>query len=369
MTCNDNKLDKLDFSGCTQLEELNCSNNNISGLDLSASESVTTLNCSGNPLLFAKLAEGKTLSSCVLKPVKTYMNRGETLDLAALGTDSTRVEDIVRGKLENGVLVLDKCPGKMTYTYDIDGNNKLECTVEFTIPIDEEHFPDEYFRQFITDNYAKFAAGEMLSESEISSVNDMSITNQQYILYFTGIEYFTELRKFEIENIVLAEELDLSKNKKLESIDANTGGHGRGVKKINVKGLDKRKDLNLHHHSLLELDCSGCTSLKKIDCHDNAYRSVKDRLEVIQKLNIYDCTALTYLDCNINSMIELILSKNSSGTDNQGLEIDCHTNEITTIDFNDCNGNNSSQLNIPEDADMNIADIGRNPLYCDKRRK
>ena len=91
-----------------------------------------------------------------------------------------------------------------------DGEN----AVEGELPVDETHFPDAAFREYINENVDKDQNGS-LSKEEIEAEESMIFGSSNYnVRSFKGIEYFTSLEFFVFNGFSL-ESLDLSKNTKI----------------------------------------------------------------------------------------------------------------------------------------------------------
>ena len=124
-------------------------------------------------------------------------------------------------------------------------------TAEGEIPIDEEHFPDENFRNFIAtgqDYETKVSidtdGNGSLSENELAAAKNFNV-NFLDIADLTGIEYFTGLR-----------ELWASANQ-LTSLD--------------VSNNTELKWLGCSQNQLTSLDLSNNTDLTYFDCNDSLY--------------------------------------------------------------------------------------------------
>ena len=80
------------------------------------------------------------------------------------------------------------------------------------IPIDEEHFPDGEFRNYLMDSPSPIDKNkdEVLSASEIASAHEISVLNNQEIKSLKGLEYFTALQTLYCNGTGITE-LDISK--------------------------------------------------------------------------------------------------------------------------------------------------------------
>lgn len=83
------------------------------------------------------------------------------------------------------------------------------------IPVDAEHFPDENFRAYVSENCDTDKNG-ILSDKEIAAADEIHCA-ERWIKDLKGIEYFTALEKLYCHNNQLTE-LDVSKNTALERL-------------------------------------------------------------------------------------------------------------------------------------------------------
>ena len=180
------------------------------------------------------------------------------------------------------------------------------------VAIDETHFPDENFREFIlyhidTDKDKK------LSDAEIASVTNMYMWNKN-VVSLKGIEYFTALEIFRCDNASDLGSLDLSKNTNLKSLNCAY---------CNLSSLDLSKNTALtelvcNSNKLTSLDLSKNTNLKSLDC---AFCN-------LSSLDLSKNTALTELKCNSNQLTSLDLSKNPNL-----ISLDCAYCNLPSLDL------------------------------------
>ena len=161
------------------------------------------------------------------------------------------------------------------------------------VKIDEKHFPDANFRQYVFENFD--ANGDWkLSEDEMSIVTEIDVGGDG-IESMQGLEYFTNLQRL-ICGPGKFTEIDLSKNTELTFLYCSDG-------------------------ELSELDISNNTKLGEIQCTDNN----------LDELDVSDCTELTYLACSGNNLTSLDVSKNTK----LGI-LYFSRNDISEIDISNC---------------------------------
>ena len=174
-------------------------------------------------------------------------------------------------------------------------------------------FDDAFFKAYCVQNFDKDNDGEV-SLNEANLVEKIDILNQFDIKSVGGIEFFTNLRIF---NIVAT----------------------RNVSYINLSKNTALTELNCEYNQLTSLDVSNNTLLTKLLCSDN----------LITSLDVSKNTALTLLHCFANHLTSLDVSKNTVLT-----ELNCCNNQLTNLDVSkntvlsylDCGGNPLTNLDV-----------------------
>ena len=226
------------------------------------------------------------------------------------------------------------------------------------VKIDREHFPDANLRKY-TRTYDKNSDG-MLSVKEAKNIRKLAFdkystkrTDSDYSLRsvknFKGIEYFTELRKINLQDVE-ARYLDTSKNKKLTSLVLRRNPYlsevhcsSGSLKSLNVKQFIVSYNPNLtyldcNRAGLTKLDVSTNAKLKLLDCGNNRLT----RLEVgklrnleslschnnnISRLDVSKNTKLKYLVCDNNKLSDIDVKNNR-----RLLFLYCDENKLTKLD-------------------------------------
>ena len=176
------------------------------------------------------------------------------------------------------------------------------------VEINETHFPDPVFRQYIIDAGFDFNGDGILSSAEISEVRKIECERKD-LRSLKGIEYFTELEELLCSNNQLTS-LDVKKNTALTALEC-------------------------WNNDILSLDVSHNTELTRLDCSANAL----DTLDVSQNRK------LTWLNCCCsNKQRELILG------------------DIDTLEFLDCQANRLTRLDVSKNTKLKVLECGRNDL-------
>ena len=203
LSCNSNQLTALtSLLNLHKLQSLECSNNQLTSLDLSKMPNLTRLYCENN-----KISE----------------------------------------------LDVNVCPNLSDLRWD---NNKP------VIKIDEEHFPDEAFRECLKDNFDINGDG-YFSQDEIDSVTIMDARNKG-IKDLKGIELFTNLQWLHFGSNQVTN-LDISKNLELTALSCRNNQ----LKNLDIGNNKKIIALQCNGNQLTSLDVSKNTDLVSLRCFNN----------------------------------------------------------------------------------------------------
>ena len=227
-------------------------------------------------------------------------------------------------------------------TYDVDDTEEFEpdeeelLNADGDVPLDENHFPDEIFRNYLKENFDGSKDG-ILSKEEIEAVTVIEVENKG-ITDLKGVENFinlqqlkcagnsltgldvtklTELHVLDCGNNRIAE-LNLSNNAKLWSVYADNNL----IERFSVTKASGMQYLDISQNSLQTLNLNDYPSLYYLDCSDNT----------ITSLTLTNCIKLENLLCNNNQIKKLDLKTNRLLKN-----IECTGNEkLTAIDITNC---------------------------------
>ncbi|MBQ3423655.1 MAG: hypothetical protein IJH38_00445 [Clostridia bacterium] len=127
------------------------------------------------------------------------------------------------------------------------------------VAIDESHFPDSSFREYIAEDVDPNRDG-WLTRKELSAVTSLDISEPS-ISDLKGIEYFTSLETLDCSSTGLTS-LDVSKCTLLKSLKCSECN----LTALNVGKCTRLEYLYCVENPLTTLDVSGCTGLKKLIC-------------------------------------------------------------------------------------------------------
>ena len=152
------------------------------------------------------------------------------------------------------------------------------------IPIDEAHFPDEYFREWIRGQIAE--GGSHLTDEMIRKTTVIKIISSS-IESLEGIRFFTNLQTLDCSGCTALSELDLSGCTSLTALDCSACTN---LEELDFSGCSALTTLNCSRcAALVYLSCSGCSALTTLNCSGCKYLCI---------LYLDGCAALTTLDCS-----------------------------------------------------------------------
>ena len=180
--------------------------------------------------------------------------------------------------------LIAKKPGTVTVTAvtNTGRSGSVEVTVKLleSFAIDQSHFPDDAFRDYLLHYYGDYIVGDnLVSRDRIESLTHFAgyyDANGNYIWFhklkyssLQGIEHFSNLESLPLSNNNLTS-LDVSQNKKLKTlyVDLNS------LTSLNVSGCDALEVLWCGNNDLSSLDVSNCPNLYILQCDFNPMTSL-----------------------------------------------------------------------------------------------
>jgi Leucine-rich repeat (LRR) protein len=318
LDCSENSISVLDVSKATALTTLYCTNNNLTSLDVSNNKKLETLWCEKNELTELNVEGAKSLIS-----LRCYNNKLTSLDVSSnirleyVDCDSNSLTSLnVNGATslasiyctENNLESLDLSNNPLLNSDSVNVDSGVEVIyssdVDKMIPIDEEHFPDAIFREYISEEIDNDEKDGYLSVSEIMGCKSIGVSPYSDIESLTGIELFINLQELYAAGTNITN-LDLSNNTKLEYLYCFSD---------NLTNLDLSNNLDLTYldcsdNSLTSLDVSNNTELTEIKCYKNN----------LTALDVSNNTALKNLDCTNNNITTVTVV---AGQDTSGFKVD-----------------------------------------------
>lgn len=397
--CSNNDLMTLDVSQCSKLQELNCSGNQLMELNVSNQNQLTELDCHNNKLTELNVELNGSLKSLIcndnqlktldlsqnhsLSNLNCAKNRLACLDVTgisgtiaadgnrrpiAVSTDGTfdlitlPDFDVSKATNWNGgsvsgttgtMLKVDPGANEVSYQYDCGNGVNLTFIFETSLPINEDNFPDDNFRNYIKTY--KAGSRDVLTVEERSKVETIEVEGKN-ISRLEGIEAFPNLKVLKCGNNSI-QKLDLRQNPKLETLKCNKNQltqlelsknpdikylycSENQLEQLDVSHLEL-KYLYCSHNDLEQLNVKKSKWLEELDCSSNRLTALD--VDVTHKPN------LVRVECQNNKLTSLILGEN------QMLEkLNCANNKLTQLNLNNmsalkelnCANNQLTQLNL-----------------------
>ena len=333
LDCSSNKLTALDVSQNKKLQELSCDDNELTTLDVTENKALTKLNCAKNQLSVIYVAEDVPLSS--LNISKNHM-RGWYMDVLLdnlynrFGMEIGNLFVCDDEAADGNVMTPDQVAAAKAKGWKPMINDGSWVSYEGALPIDEDTFPDENFRNWILkQDYGKDGS---LSDEEIAAITEIRVRGK-HIANLKGIELFTALTELDCSYNQLTS-LDVSKNTALTHLYCSDS-------QLNTLDLSNNialEVLNCGRNKLTSLDVSKSTALTELNCegnqlttldvsHNTALTDLECEGNQLTSLDVSGCTALTELNCSLNQLTSLDVSQNTALT-----ELYCAGNRLTSLD-------------------------------------
>ena len=364
LSCYDNQLTSLDVSQNTALKILRCWNNQFTSLDVSKNTDLTYLDCGINQLTILDVSK-----NTVLTKLDCYGNKLTSLDvskntaLTKLDCYGNRLTSLDVSK--NTALTKLYCGSNQLTSLDVSKNTALTdaYTSSNTYPIGavDGSFPlSSLPAGFVSSKAGGWTGAEYDSTSDAlinftsKSVSyDYDCGNGRTMNVTLSLDSYKNPNDVEINEINFPDDnfrkyvenkCDTDGNKALSQgeIDA-VDVIDVSMKKIaDLKGIEyfsALTNLNCGINQLTSLDVSKNTALTELYCYGNQLTS----------LDVSQNTALTMLRCWNNPFTSLDVSKNTALT-----ELDCHANQLTSLDVSkntalillNCDSNQLTSLDL-----------------------
>lgn len=282
LICQNHNLTALDLSHNTELKTLECQENQITSLNLNNNTKLTTLNARDNALTTVNAVKCTELTGTV------YLYNNPDLTSVQLSAPGIRVLELqFTGVTE---IDLSGCPnlclaisngqvttvGNEPNTYErhlIHLNNvnyivylshgtPLNGFITSGIPIDEAHFPDAAFREFMGRiNFDRNQNG-VLTDNEISEITVLSTTWAGIVTgmhSLQGIEYLTSVAEIMLDGSGL-DEVDLSQNQHLYFVSMKNND----LRNVDVSALSGLTGLDLSNNPGLHTITTGSVQIETL---------------------------------------------------------------------------------------------------------
>ena len=335
LDCSNNKLTELNVKQNGGLTSLICNDNQLKSLDLSKNNSLSNLNCAKNRLACVDFSHmiGSTINADGNRRPIAVRTDG-TFDLTTLPDfDVSKATFLNGGSVSGTMLNVDAGANEVSYQYNCGNGVNPTFIFETSLPINEDNFPDDNFRNYIKTY--KAGGRDVLTVEQQRNVTTIEINNKG-VSDLKGIEAFPNLKELNCGNNSI-QKLDLRQNPALEKLICN---------KNQLTQLDLSKNPQIYYlkcseNKLEQLDVSHLKELLTLDCSNND----------LEQLDVKNSKFLVALNCSANQLTELDVDV----THKPNLErVECQKNQLTSLILGqnkllkklNCANNQLTQLNL-----------------------
>ena len=334
LDCSNNKLTELNVKQNGGLISLICNDNQLTTLDLSQNHSLSHLNCAKNRLACVDVTgiSGTIMADGNRRPIAVRTDG--TFNLTTLpGFDVSKATFWNGGIVSGTTLSVNAGADEVSYQYNCGNGVNPTFIFETSLPINEDNFPDDNFRNYIKTY--KAGGRDVLTVEEQRKVETIEVEGKN-ISSLKGIEAFPNLKELNCGNNSI-QKLDLRQNPELEKLICN---------KNQLTQLDLSKNPQIYHlncseNQLKQLDVSNLKELLTLDCSHND----------LEQLDVKNSKILVALNCSANQLTEL----DADVTHKPNLErVECQNNQLTSLILGqnkllkklNCAHNQLTQLNL-----------------------
>ncbi len=402
--CYYNQLNTLDVSGNTRLEWLECYSNQLTSLDVSNNTRLETLYCYGNQLTSLDVKNNTRLEMLNYSGNQlTSLDVSKNTALTGLGCSGNQLTSLDVSK--NTALTYLDCSENQLTSLDVSNNTRLErldCYVNQLTSLDVSNNTRLetlycHGNQLTTIDISKNTALRYLgcSENQLTSL-DISNNTRLYELNCRS----NQLTNLDVSGCSALEGLDCHNNP-LEVL--NLGDNLSSLQfqgsstKMKVIGT-KITTLDVSENQLQSLDVSECPALIELLCSNNPLEMLNlgdadvnlkynnnslglgsstkmkvigtkiTKLDVsnnkLQSLNVSECPALVYLNCEYNQLTSLNVSGCSALT-----WLNCGWNQLTTLDVSGCSALTWLNCGWNQLTTLNVSGCSAlTSLYCSENQ-
>ena len=334
LDCSNNKLTELNVKQNGGLISLICNDNQLTTLDLSQNHSLSHLNCAKNRLACVDVTgiSGTIMADGNRRPIAVRTDG--TFDLTTLpGFDVSKATGWNGGSVSGTTLSVNAGADEVSYQYNCGNGVNPTFIFETSLPINEDNFPDDNFRNYIKTY--KAGGRDVLTVEQQRNVTTIEINNKG-VSDLKGIEAFPNLKELNCGNNSI-QKLDLRQNPALEKLICNKN-------QLTQLDLSKNPDidyLNCSENQLEQLDVSHLKDLVNLDCSHNN----------LEQLDVKNSKFLVALYCSWNRLTEL----DADVSHKSHLErVECQNNQLTSLILGqnkllkklNCAHNQLTQLNL-----------------------
>ena len=358
LDCHNNKLTELNVELNGSLKSLICNDNQLKSLDLSQNHSLSNLNCAKNRLACLNVTgiSGTIMADGNRCPIAVRTDG--TFDLTTLpGFDVSKATGWNGGSVSGTTLNVHAGANEVSYQYNCGNGVNPTFIFETSLPINEDNFPDDNFREYIKTYIA--SGSNVLTVKKRSEIETIEVEGKN-ISRLEGIEAFPNLKVLKCGNNSI-QNLDLRQNPKLETLKCNKNQltqlelsknpdikylycSENQLEQLDVSHLELEY-LYCSHNNLEQLDVKNSKWLRELNCSKNELTALD--VDVTHKPN------LVRVECQNNKLTSLILGEN------QMLEkLNCAHNQLPQLNLNNMSA--LKELNCA-DNQLTVLDVSSSP--------
>ena len=223
------------------------------------------------------------------------------------------------------------------------------------VVINATNFPDQNFRYFIVHELLEkeysflWDGSNVISDDLIAQVTAMDVS-KEYIYSLKGIEFFTALTWLKCNGTSMTE-LNVSGCTALKELQCSDNDQ---LTTLNASGCSKLESLLCGNNPLTTLNISGCTALRGLNCGNNK----------LFALHVFGCSKLERLSCGNNQLSALDVSGCTALT-----ELNCGNNQLTALDVSGCTALTSLYCNKNQLTSLDVSGCpALKSLYCNENQ-
>ncbi len=361
LECYANSLTSLDVSKNTALTRLECYANQLTSLDVSKNTALTILYCYSNQLTGLDVSKNTALTR-----LDCYTNSLTSLDVSK-NTALTRLDCYTNSLTsldvsKNTALTRLDCYTNSLTSLDVSKNTALtylSCHTNQLTSLDLKNGLNNILTTFNATSNTNLTCIQVDATTVPSGANwtkDAGASYSTRCLYINDINFpDANFRAIVTGSAIDTTDDDVLSDSEIQAV-TNLDVSSQSIS--NLKGIEHftaLTRLDCYINSLTSLDVSKNTALTRLNCRNNQ----------LTGLDVSKNTALTYLSCRTNQLTGLDVSNNAALT-----ELYCYSNQLTSLDVSKntallalyCDNNQLTSLDVSKNTALSYLSCYSNQL-------
>lgn len=313
-------LNKVNVSGCTNLQTLNVANSAIDTLELSACNSLQELHCDSTSISTLDLAALSNLQIVTC----SYMQYLAGFDVSGLANLQTL---IYNNNYNTTVTSLDlsACSNLQTlscFNGSLTTLNLTACNSLQSIHCENNLITSLNLTPLLNLVYVNCAYNQIpnLDVSNHTNLQELYCNNNP-LLTALNIQGCSSLQTLNCANNVLLASLDASNLANLQTLDCGSFSTAGQLSSLDITACNNLIHLDCSNQQLFSLNLPAATNLEYLDCSGN----------LLTSLDVSSFTNLQTFYCAVNQIGTLNLDSNTALQD-----LRCGVNQLTVLDASNC---------------------------------